>query len=141
MTKLFQTLMLGVLSFSAVAAEDDVPIEVGIVKENGVRYVTSKEAVSLIEQRQELIVLDVRTVGEFQDGHVEGAVNVSYLWFGFRKRLTELDPDAAYLVHCKSGHRSNRSVSIMLSKGFKDLTHMDGGFDAWKKADLPIINE
>ncbi len=128
-------------SISMVMAEDEVPIEIGVVKENGVRYVTSEEAVSLIEKRPEMIVLDVRTAGEFRRGHIEGAINVGYLSFSFRKRLKELDPDAAYLVHCKSGHRSNRSVSILLSKDFKDITHMDGGFDAWKKADLPFISE
>lgn len=133
--------LLGASSVSMVMAEEEAPVEIGIVKENGVRYVTSEEAASLIEKRPEMIVFDVRTAGEFRRGHIEGAINVSYLSFSFRKRLKELDPDAAYLVHCKSGHRSNRSVSIMLSKDFKDLTHMDGGFDAWKKADLPVVSE
>jgi len=57
-------------------------------------------------------------------------INVGYFSFSFRKRLKELDPDVAYLVHCKSGHCSNQSVIIMLSKGLKDFTHLDGGFDA-----------
>ena len=134
-------ILLGILSFSMVMAEEEAPIEIGVIKENGVRYVTSEEAASLIEQRPELIVLDVRTGWEFRRGHIEDAINVGYLSFSFRKRLKELDPDAAYLVHCKSGHRSNRSVSIMLSKGIKDITHMDGGFDAWKDADLPFVSD
>ena len=134
-------ILFGASSVSMVMAEEEVPIEIGIVKENDVRYVTSEEAASLIEKGPEMIVLDVRTAKEYRRGHIEGAINVSYLSFSFRKRLKELDPDVAYLVHCKSGHRSNRSVSIMLSKDFKDLTHMDGGFDAWKKADLPFVSE
>ncbi len=133
--------LLGISSFSMVLAEEESPIEIGTVKENGVRYVTSEKAASLIEQRPEMIVLDVRTGWEFRRGHIEDAINVSYLSFSFRKRLKELDPDAAYLVHCKSGHRTNRSVSIMLSKGIKDITHIDGGFDAWKDANLPFVSD
>ena len=129
------------LSIPVALAEDGADVEIGIIKESDVRYVTSKEAASLIEQRPEMIVLDVRTAGEFRGGHIEGAINVSYFSFRFRKRLEELDPDAAYLVHCKSGHRSDRSVAIMLSKGIKDITHLDGGFDAWKDADLPFVSD
>ncbi len=122
-------------------AEEGVAVEIGSVKENGVRYVSSEEAASLIGQRPEMIVLDVRTAGEFRGGHIEDAINVSYFSLSFRKRLKELDPNAAYLVHCKSGHRSNRSVAIMLSKGIKDITHLDGGFDAWKDAELPFVSD
>jgi rhodanese-related sulfurtransferase len=36
------------------------------------------------------------------------------------------------MVHCKSGHRSERAVKIMRNKGFTHIIHMDGGYDAWK---------
>jgi len=132
--------IIGVTPVFLATAEEAV-IEIGIVNENGVRHVTAKEAAQLIEKKPEIIVLDVRTAGEFQRGHIEDAVNVRYLPFGFKKRIKDLDPDATYLVHCKSGHRSNRSVSIMLKENFKNLIHLDGGIDAWKDAKLPTVSE
>ena len=53
--------------------------------------------------------------------------------------MRKLDPTKIYLVHCKTGVRSGRSVPIMLKEGIANIIHVDGGFDAWKKAGLPQV--
>lgn len=103
-----------------------------------VTYVSAAQAQALLTSHQDLIVLDVRTKGEFNRGHIEGAVRNNYFSTKFKKRLRALDKTKPYLVHCKSGHRSERVVKIMVKEGFTDITHLDGGYDAWKK--LPAIN-
>lgn len=100
---------------------------------DGITYVDAAQARHLLAQNDNLIVLDVRTKGEYKRGHIEGAVRNNYFSTKFKKRLRALDKAQPYLVHCKSGHRSKRVVKIMRKEGFQNIYHLDGGYDAWKK--------
>lgn len=99
----------------------------------GASYVDAAQAQTLLAETPDMIVLDVRTKGEYKRGHIDGAILNNYFSTKFKKRLRTLDRNKPYLVHCKSGHRSERVVKIMLKEGFTDITHLDGGYDAWKK--------
>jgi len=99
----------------------------------GITYVSAAEAQTLVSHNKDLIVLDVRTPGEYKRGHIEEAVRNNYFSTKFKKRLRALDKSKPYLVHFKSGHRSERVVKIMVKEGFTNITHLDGGYDAWKK--------
>lgn len=96
-------------------------------------YVDAAQAQTLLAETPDMIVLDVRTKGEYKRGHIDGAILNNYFSTKFKKRLRTLDRNKPYLVHCKSGHRSERVVKIMLKESFTDITHLDGGYDAWKK--------
>ena len=115
--------------------------ETGTLKENGVRHVSVDEAHALIAAYPDIVVLDVRTRSEVRRGHIEGAKNINYFSRKFGKRIKELDPEKTYLVHCKSGHRSGRAAPLMRKAGITTILHMDGGFDAWKKAGHPRVRE
>lgn len=104
---------------------------------NLVTYITANEAQTLLKDNPDVQVLDVRTKGEFKRGHIEGAIRVNYFSTKFKKQLRALDKTQPYLVHCKSGHRSERAVKIMLKEGFTNITHLDGGYDAWKALSQP----
>ena len=74
-------------------------------------------------------IIDVRTPGEYQMGHIPGAVNVP---------LNELatsaqgwDRDATYLVYCATGERSTTAVQTMTSMGFNNIKHLSAGVVAW----------
>ncbi len=112
---------------------------VGEVVKNGVRHVDVREALEVIENMPEIVIVDVRTPGEFAEGHIDGAINIDYYASDFRNNVRKLDPTKIYLVHCKTGVRSGRSVPIMLKEGIANIIHVDGGFDAWKKAGLPQV--
>ena len=86
-----------------------------------------------------LQVLDVRREGEWQAGHLAEAT-----WHAldyFRAQLPELDPDSPVAVHCKSGYRSMIACSMLERAGFKNVSNIVGGFDAWKNAGLPVVAE
>lgn len=100
--------------------------------------VDAKNAADFIVAHPAAIVIDVRTPEEFAQGHVADAVNVDYRAEDFRDQLDALDKDAHYVLHCKSGNRSGKSLEIMKEVGFNRVTHMDGGFDAWKAAGLAV---
>jgi len=83
-------------------------------------------------------IIDVRTPGEFAEGHLQGALNVDIASPGFAAALGKLDPAKTYLVHCAAGGRSTRSLTTLKKLGFKSILHLDGGINAWKQAGLPL---
>lgn len=86
-----------------------------------------------------LRVLDVRRESEWQAGHLEN----SQLWplDRFKDSLPELAKETPIAVHCKSGYRSTIACSLLMRAGFKDVTNVVGGFDAWEAARLPLLRE
>jgi hydroxyacylglutathione hydrolase len=85
-----------------------------------------------------LQVLDVRRESEWQAGHIEGA----QLWplDRFASELPKLDGERPLAVHCKSGYRSAIASSLLLRAGYRDVTNVLGGFDAWQQAQLPCVS-
>jgi phage shock protein E len=71
------------------------------------------------------LILDVRTAGEYQGGHVEGALNIPVQ--DLESRLGELkDKKRAIVVYCASGMRSASAAKILTSGGFSDVTNAGG---------------
>ncbi len=104
-----------------------------------IRHVTPTEAAQLLAEDPAIQILDVRTGWEYKRGHLEGAVNENYYSFSFKKNLHKLDKDVTWIVHCKTGVRSGKTLPIMEELGFKQVIHMDGGIDAWRAASLPEV--
>jgi hydroxyacylglutathione hydrolase len=89
--------------------------------------------------RQPIQVLDVRREPEWEAGHVEGAT-----WWpldNFKVSPPELDRDAPIAVHCKGGYRSMIACSLLQRAGFRNVTNVAGGFDAWQQAGFPVVSE
>lgn len=85
-----------------------------------------------------LVILDVRTAEEFQEGHVPGAINVSHEQV--EARLEEL---AAYrsrdvVVYCRSGARTALALAVLAANGFERLWHLEGDMLAWQAANRPL---
>jgi len=84
-------------------------------------------------------VLDVRREPEWQAGHIEGAT-----WWpldNFKVSPPEIDRDLPIVVHCKSGYRSMIACSLLQRAGFRNVTNITGGFDAWQQAKFPVQSE
>jgi phage shock protein E len=62
------------------------------------------------------LLLDVRTPGEFADGHVQGALNVPVQVL--ESRIAELDPSRPVVVYCRSGNRSATAARMLRDRGF-----------------------
>jgi rhodanese-related sulfurtransferase len=86
------------------------------------------------EKSEEVVILDVRTPGEYQSGHVKGAMNVDY-YANFEAEVQKLPKDKIYLLHCASGRRSGEATAIMRQLGYK--AYNMGGFGAVKSAGFP----
>lgn len=94
----------------------------------GYRNVSSDEAKKLIDNK-EVVVLDVRTPDEFHAGHIPGAALIPVQ--ELEGRLDELEKDQAYLVVCRSGHRSVQASEILTGKGFTKIYNLTEGMNSW----------
>ncbi len=100
------------------------------------------EAQSLIRENdgnRDFVVLDVRTPGEFAQGHIEGAVLVDYRSPGFREKIAGLDRSKTYLVYCRTGNRSGQAWKLMRELGFRNTYHLEGGIKRWIEDGLPAV--
>jgi rhodanese-related sulfurtransferase len=85
-----------------------------------------------------IVVLDVRTPGEFAQGHLANAINIDFESGYFEQEIAKLDKNATYAVYCRSGNRSGQAVKVMADLGFTDMYDMDGGVIDWAAAGKPL---
>jgi phage shock protein E len=85
-----------------------------------------------------IIVLDVRTPGEFAQGHLANAINIDFQSGYFEQEVAKLDKNATYAVYCRSGNRSGQAVKVMADLGFTDMYDMDGGVIDWAATGKPL---
>lgn len=74
-------------------------------------------------------IVDVRSAGEFEMGHIPGAINVPV--DEVQATAASWDKDASYVVYCATGSRSAAAVATMQSLGFKNIDHFNQGIQAW----------
>ena len=87
-------------------------------------------------------IIDVRTPAEYAEGHLDGAVNVDVQDQAlFTAALTDLDPDGAYVVYCRSGNRSAAATAQMIDAGFTDVTDAGGLQAAADATGLEIVTD
>ena len=86
-----------------------------------------------------VIIIDLRTEGEYAGGFIEGAINRNYYGPGFDDTLAGLEKGKEYLIYCASGGRSNAAFNKMKALGFKMVYNMLGGINTWKSAGYPIV--
>jgi hydroxyacylglutathione hydrolase len=84
-----------------------------------------------------LVVLDVRTGDEWNQGHIAGAV---HRFAGEIAKGAEIPVNGAQeiAVTCASGYRSAVAISLLEARGRRNLINVDGGMDAWQSARLPV---
>jgi len=92
-------------------------------------------------QEPGVVVLDVRSAGEFYSGHIEGAVNIDVEGMNFDGEISKLDKSKTYAVYCHSGRRSGIAVDKMAKSGFTKLFNLDGGIQVWQAAGLPLVTQ
>jgi rhodanese-related sulfurtransferase len=81
-------------------------------------------------------LIDVRTVGEYEDGHLPGAVNIPLDQLG--RRLAEVPHDKPIIVVCATGSRSKSGSSIIARAGRTEVYNLQGGTMAWMMQRLPL---
>ena len=88
-----------------------------------------------------VVVLDVRTVAEFAEGHIDGAILIDQGQSDFvEKAKSTLPTDKKIAVYCRSGRRSANAASRLADIGYK-CVYLKGGIIAWKEAGKAVVTD
>lgn len=86
-------------------------------------------------------VLDVRTPREYDEGHIDGAININVQSGDFQKLVVgKLSKDSTILVYCRSGRRSMDAAEILTRLGYR-VVNLKGGIIEWKEDGYPVTTE
>ena len=94
------------------------------------RQISMEEAVTMMEEETEYIILDVRTAQEYSEKHIPGAINIANESIG-TEDIPELpDKDQLILVYCRSGNRSKQASEKLVKLGYTNIVEI-GGINSW----------
>lgn len=93
--------------------------------------VSTAEAVEMMAETADYIILDVRTPAEYESGHIPGAINVANETIG-NKEIAELpDKEQVIFVYCRSGNRSKEASTKLTKLGYTNIVEF-GGINNWE---------
>ena len=84
-----------------------------------------------LAQGTPFVLLDVREPAEIEVACLPGSVKIPL--GELPTRISELDPSAETIIHCKAGGRSAKALQLLLDSGFTKACHVQGGINAWSK--------
>ena len=96
---------------------------------------SSSKPITEVSQNElnSVILLDVRTPKEFEEGHVDKALNIDWFDSDFAEKIASIDKNETIYVYCKKGGRSAKAAILLDSLGYKNVVDLTGGYDAWAK--------
>ncbi len=100
--------------------------------------ISQKEAKSLMDNNKNIVILDVRTKKEFDEGHIKGAINIPVETIGSIPPAQLRDKKQMILVYCRSGRRSKMAAQKLGTMGYENVLEfggiMDWGYGTVKEA-------
>ncbi len=99
----------------------------GILGRLGIKQITPRD----LDQKKGMVLLDVRTDKDYDQGHIPGAVHVPLADIG--ERVKKLKKDKDIVVYCRSGNQSIWAIKRLMGMGYKNLYNLKGGYSAWKR--------
>ena len=94
--------------------------------------IINPEEMKVLLKENEVQLVDVRTVEEFNKHFIQGAENIVFD-DNFDIKLDHLDKEKPVVVYCKKGGRSGRCAKVLQQKGFKKIYDLKGGLSQWIK--------
>ena len=94
-----------------------------------IKQLSATELKNRLQQEHKLFLLDVREPHEFKYASIRNSVLIPLNQIP--QRLAELDPEREIVVICHHGMRSQQAANFLERSGFKAITNLKGGIDAW----------
>ena len=101
------------------------------------KTIEPQAVLQLIQKQQAPLILDVRSAEEFAQGHIPGAINISYQSLPQNQQLNAYK-EQDIVIYCRSGRRAQIASKVLQDKGFKQLIDLKGHMIAWQKLHYPL---
>lgn len=105
--------------------------EKNIKRESKLQYVSMDDIVQIMKEEENYIILDVRTVAEYKEGHIPNAICIPNETIGNDTVNQLADKEQLILIYCRSGNRSKQAAEKLKALGYMNLIEF-GGITDWK---------
>ena len=119
-------LVLGFFGMTLLAQKNETPV------------LAQANLTELMATDKNLLLLDVRTAEEFNEGHIPGAINISHELLLARIAELGADKSRSIVVYCRSGRRAAAAEQVLREAGFSQLQHLEGDMLGWLSAGLEV---
>jgi len=99
--------------------------------------IAAAELAERLEAGDAPVILDVRTPGEYRDGHIPGAVNIPHDQLAERLEEVPARRDEEVVVHCHSGKRAGMAEDVLRGAGYTRVRDLEDHWKGWSDSDLP----
>lgn len=114
-----------------------------------VREITPQELLAKLNNKEDLLLIDVREHAEYEGGHIKGAQLVPRGIIeaaadpAYPKHVPELVAarDRQVVVYCATSGRSAMAAAVLQMMGFKNVINLGGGYASWAAAGMPEVHE
>ncbi len=94
------------------------------------RQISMEDAVTMMAEEENYIILDVRTADEYAGGHIPEAINFPNESIGSEEIPNLPDKNQLILVYCRSGNRSKQASEKLAALGYTNIVEF-GGINNW----------
>ncbi len=108
-------------------------------KDPAVKNLDAGETQTLLNQKPDTYILDVRSDAEFKEGHLPGAHWIPVRELRKRQAVLPENKDQDILVYCQRGGRSTRAAGMLQKMGYSNIHNFKGGMIAWETARQPVV--
>ena len=84
-------------------------------------------------QDSDYILVDVRTIEEYESGHIQDAINFDFYSESFQKEILSLDKSSSIILYCRTQNRSTKTANYLKENGYKEISVIAGGITSWVK--------
>ena len=100
------------------------------VSKAGYKQISTEEAVTMMSEEANYIILDVRTPEEYESGHIKDAINIPNEIIGSNEIAELPDKGQLIMIYCRSGNRSKQAAEKLVKLGYTNIVEF-GGIDTW----------
>ena len=101
----------------------------GIYAQKNLNSIDKSSLIEILSQ-EKIQLLDVRTEHEFQDGAIEGAINIDFWDPDFEQKvMAKMNKKITIVVYCAAGGRSEMACKLLSKNGFKLIYDLQGGYE------------
>ena len=109
-----------------------------LIADPGGKNAVEPLAATAMINHEDAVVLDVRSMAEFKDGHIVNSINIPLNGLGNNLKQIEKHRDKPVVIVCRSGSRSGSACGVLRKNGFENVKNLRGGMLAWENANLPV---
>ena len=133
---LLACLFMAVMTFTTSCKQGDVKTSDTEVSDDELKKL-DKDQFTKEMKRSGSVTIDVRMPQEFEQGHIEGAININFFDPQFKYKLLDQDREKSYLLYDKKESKAFRAMKYMEDNGFTKVRMLKGGWEEWSTVHAP----